>query len=217
MTKPMAAPAQAPVPAGPSDAQIAEAHGRLIADTSIQFELKQVEPPPPRPDWLLELQRMLEAAWPVLRVLIWAALAALVLWLLYHLFLRIRDGEWRWRRKGDVTPDERWRPDEAPARQLLAEADALAAAGRFSEAARLLLHRSVEDIQKRQPDLLRPALTSRDIAALPAIPEQPRGAFARIAALVERGLFARIDLGEGDWRDCRTAYEDFAFAGGWRG
>ena len=214
MTSAMAAPA---VPAGPSDAQIAEAHRQLLADSSIQFELKMVEPPQPPPDWLRELMRLLADAWPVIRIAIWVALAALVLWLLYHLVLRLKDGEWRWRRRGKAAAEESWRPDEAPARQLLAEADALAAAGRFSEAARLLLHRSVEDIQTRQPDLLRPALTSRDIAALPAIPEQPRGAFARIAALVERGLFARIDLDEGDWRDCRAAYEDFAFAGGWRG
>jgi hypothetical protein len=151
-------------------------------------------------------------------VLIWAALAALVLWLVYHLVLRLKDGEWRWQSGGTAAAEESWRPDEAPARQLLAKADALAAAGRYSEAARLLLHRSVEDIASRQPDLLRPALTSRDIAALPAIPApQPRGAFTRIAASVERGLFARIDLGEGDWRDCRSAYEEFAFAGGWRG
>jgi hypothetical protein len=217
MTKPMAARAVADAPAGPSDTQIAEAHRNLLSDSSIQFELKMVEPPQPPPDWLVELMRLLNAAWPVIKILIWAALAALVLWLLYHLVLRLRDGEWRWRRKGKSAAQESWRPAEAPARQLLAEADALAAAGRFSEAARLLLHRSVEDIQKREPDLLRPALTSRDIAALPAIPVQPRGAFARIAALVERGLFARIDLNEGDWRDCRAAYEDFAFAGGWRG
>ena len=35
--------------------------------------------------------------------------------------------------------------------------------------------------------------------------------------LVERSLFARRPLAEGDWRDCRAAYEDFAFAEGWRG
>lgn len=210
-------PVQPALPAGPSDAQIAEAHRQLLADNSIQFELKAVDPPQPRPDWLIALGRLFDAAWPVIQILIWAALAGLVLWLLYHLAMRLKDGEWRWRRGGARAPEASWRPDEAPARQLLTEADSLAAAGRYSEAARLLLHRSVEDIAARQPDLLRPALTSRDIAALPAIPPEPRGAFARIAALVERGLFAGIDLGEGDWRDCRAAYEEFAFAGGWRG
>ena len=215
MTKPMAAPA---VPIGPSDAELAEAHRRLIGDTSIQFELKAIDPPQPPPDWLLALERFLQPLWPAIEILFWAALGALVLWLLYHLAIRLKDGEWRWRRRksGEQAADG-WRPEAGPARQLLAEADALAAAGRYSEAARLLLFRSIEDIEARQPDLLRPALTSRDISALEAIPAQPRGAFARIAALVERGLFARRDLAESDWRDCRSAYEEFAFAGGWRG
>ncbi|HYN46868.1 MAG TPA: DUF4129 domain-containing protein, partial [Allosphingosinicella sp.] len=64
---------------------------------------------------------------------------------------------------------------------------------------------------------VRPALTSRDIAALPALPERPRSAFARIAMLVERSLFAARPLAADDWRDCRSAYEEFAFAEGWRG
>jgi len=113
--------------------------------------------------------------------------------------------------------DESWRPEAAPARALLSEADQLAAKGLFSEAAHLLLFRSIADIDSRRPDLVRPALTSRDIAALDAIPGRPRSAFARIAMLVERSLFAGRPLGEGDWRDCRAAYEEFAFAEGWRG
>jgi len=219
MTKPMVVPAAAPpVPVSPSDAEIAEAHRRLLGDSSIQFELKAVDPPQPPPDWLLALGEFLNSIWPLLEMLLWVSLGLFVAWLLYHLAMRLKDGEWRWRRSQRQTDEgESWRPAEAPARQLLAEADALAAAGRYSEAARLLLFRSIEDIEQRQPDLLRPALTSRDIAGLDAIPAQPRGAFSRIAALVERSLFARSDLGEGDWRDCRTAYEEFAFAGGWRG
>ena len=142
---------------------------------------------------------------------------AFVLYILYALYLRFSGSEWPWQRKPAEAPDESWRPEEAPARQLLSEADALAARGLFSEAAHLLLFRSIEDIDQRRPELVRPALTSRDIAALPAIPDRPRGAFARIAAMVERSLFARRPLGADDWHDCRAAYEDFAFAEGWRG
>ena len=79
------------------------------------------------------------------------------------------------------------------------------------------MFRSIEDIDSRRPALVRPALTSRDIAALPAIPSRPRGAFARIAMTVERSLFGRRPLGPEDWRDCRSAYEEFAFAEAWRG
>ena len=35
--------------------------------------------------------------------------------------------------------------------------------------------------------------------------------------LVERSLFARRALAADDWRDCRAAYEEFAFAESWSG
>ena len=93
----------------------------------------------------------------------------------------------------------------------------MAAEGLYGEAARLILHRSIEDIQAHRPALVRPALTSRDIAGLAALPGGPRAAFARIAMLVERSLFARRALAADDWRDCRAAYEEFAFAESWSG
>lgn len=221
MTKPVVAPSTPSgpgAPPGPSDSQLLEAHRRLLGDGSIQFELKGIDPPQPPPQWLRSLAELLNAIWPAVEILLWVAVGALALWLLYLLALRLRDGEWRFgRRRGAAEAAEGWRPEAGPARQLLAEADSLAAAGRYSEAAHLLLFRSIEDIEARRPDLLRPALTSRDIAALDSIPARPRGAFARIAALVERGLFARRDLAEEDWRLCRSSYEEFAFAGGWSG
>ena len=133
-------------------------------------------------------------------------------------------------RRGVPAPNGRWRRRrrEAEARraggrtrrrraQLLGEADALAAAGRFSEAARLLLFRSIEDIDARRPDLVRPALTSRDIAALPAIPDRPRSAFAADRDDGRAQPVRARPLAADDWRDCRAAYEEFAFAEGWRG
>lgn len=192
------------------------AHRRLLADSSIQFDLPGYEPPQ-TPDWLRSLAEFVQGIMPVIEVLFWVALAAGVLFLLYALMMRLSGAEWPWRRRPKADGDESWRPAEAPARALLSEADALAAQGRYSEAAHLLLYRSIEDIDSRRPDLVRPAFTSRDIAALPALPSRPRSAFARIAMLVERSLFARRPLAETDWRDCRSAYEEFAFAEGWRG
>lgn len=193
------------------------AHRALLADSGIQFELQ----PPERietPAWLQWLGEVLTALFPVLRVLFWVGLGVLALYLLYMIGRRIYGSHWPWRR--DVETEENapsWRPAEAPARQLLSEADALAAEGRFSEAGHLLLFRSIEDIEKRRPNLVRPALTSRDIAGLPEIPAPPRRAFERMVMMVERSLFGGRSLGEHDWRDCRTAYEEFAFAEGWRG
>ncbi len=201
-----------------SDGELVEAHRRLLTDTSIQFDLPTIEPPQP-PTWLEPLARFFSTIWPVLEFLFWAAVVLLVLYILYGLVRWLQGKEWPGRRRKDkaAEPDQSWRPDEAPARALLSEADALAAQGRFAEAVHLILFRSIEDIDGRRPELVGPALTSRDIAALPAIPDRPRGAFARIAMLVERSLFGSRTLGEGDWRDCRSAYEEFAFAEGWRG
>ena len=205
-------PATAPeVPAEAFDA----AHRRLLADSAIQFDLPAYEPPT-MPAWLRALAEFIRENGEILEVLFWILVVTGILFLLYVLGLRLSGAEWPWRRKANETQED-WRPAEAPARALLSEADALAAQGRFSEAAHLLLFRSIEDIDLRRPDLLRPAFTSRDIAALPALPERPRGAFARIAMLVERSLFARRPLAETDWSECRSAYEEFAFADGWRG
>lgn len=188
----------------------ADAHRQLLGDSTIQFDLPPPDPPPQMPDWIGGMM-------PVLQVIFWAAVAGFVLFILYLIVSRLTGRKYSWRRKArDKAPEESWRPEAREARELLGEADALAAEGHYSEAARLLLFRSIEDIDDKRPDLVRPALTSRDICALEEIPGRPRSAFARIAAMVERSLFAGRPLVSGDWSDCRAAYEEFAFAEGWQ-
>ncbi len=159
----------------------------------------------------------------LVEIFLWVAAGIALAILLYWIFSYIRDrrpgGDEPRAKKGRRAGKEKdvWRPAEEPARQLLDEADVLAGEGRFDEAARLLLHRSIGEIDAHRPDLVRPALTSRDIAGHPLLPTAPGAAFARIAALVERSLFARRPLGPDDWQACRTAYREFAFAEGWRG
>lgn len=202
------------VPASGDPARFEEAHRRLAADEAIQFDLARFEPPKP-PAWLKPLLEMLEGLGPLLTFLFWGLVAAGVLLLLYWLF-RFLEAKGLFGGGGEGAGDEEdWRPQEAPARALLEEADRLAAEGRYSEAAHLLLHRSIADIDDRRPDLVRPALTSRDIAGAPNLPPGPRAAFSRIVMLVERSLFGGRDLDRGDWSACRAAYEDFAFAGEW--
>ena len=199
-----------------SAASFAEAHRRLLADSSIQFDLAPYKQPEP-PAWLRWLGEALEAIFPVLKILFWVGVAALALYILYVVARRLSGSQWPWAKKPPrEDQEESWRPAEAPARALLREADALAAEGRFSEAAHLLLFRSIEDIESRRPKLVRPALTSRDIAGAPELPSAPKHAFSTIVMLVERSLFGGRMLGEQDWRECRTAYESFAFAGAWR-
>lgn len=199
-----------------SNEAFAEAHRALLADPSVQFDLQSYEPPP-TPGWVQWLQDFLSGDHPMLRGMLWVLAGAAVLFIVYLIARRLTGADWPWRRRAEEAQEPSWRPEAAPARALLGEADALAERGDYSQAAHLLLFRSIEDIDSRRPDLVRPALTSRDIAALSAIPSRPRTAFARIAEAVERSLFARRPLGEADWHDCRTAYEEFAFAEGWRG
>jgi hypothetical protein len=199
-------------------ARFADAHGKLRADSSIQFEFPAFELPE-MPAWLRWLGRVLSEGGPVFTGIFWVVLASIALLILYLLFRWIERGGLSFlkRRRGEAEQvQEAWRPEEAPARALLAEADSLAASGRFSEAVHLLLFRSIEEIDRKRPKFVRPALTSRDIAAAPELPAVPRNAFGRIAMAVERSLFGGRTLDEGDWRGCRAAYEEFAFASEWK-
>ncbi len=216
--------------------RLADAHRELLADPSVQFVLQGAPPPEPPPAWLLAFIEWLGDAlapvgrffaWlgsflpdaPWARILLWTVLALLAAALLRALAERLRRGEWRLSRRARAAlppPEPEWAPGAAPARAWLAEADALAAQGRYAEAARHLLFRSVEDIGQRRPELNRPALTSRELAAAPAVPSAARGLFAHIALLVERSLFGGRPVGAEDWGTARAAYAEFALPGAWR-
>lgn len=219
--------------------RFADAHRTLVADSSVQFTMGPVRPPPAPPAWLERLGQWLHdlfapigrlldrlfgwlPAGPWARILLGTVLALAAMALVAMIAIRVRDGQWRWPRRRTARavmatmPDaEDWTPEAAPARALLAEADALAAQGRFAEAAHLLLRRSVEDIAAHRPQLVRPALTSRDLAAALAIPPVPRALFAQLAALVERSLFGGRAVAQGEWEVVRAAYAGFALPHSW--
>jgi hypothetical protein len=196
----------------------ATAHAEVAADRSLQFRLEEAPPPPPPPSWLDDLLQVLVAAGPVLQVLFWLGLAALVLALLWFIGREII----RIRLPGRALPtppgghgEEAWRPAPAAALALLSDADALAAEGRFAEAVHLILLRSIGDIDGRLPNTVRPALTARDIGALTRLPSAARPAFAHIARVVEASLFGGRDVDRAAFMDCRQAYESFAFPETW--
>ena len=212
------------------------AHRALLGDPSIQFSLPPAPPPPKPPVWLEHFLRWLGHVlkpvgrlfdWigsllpqaPYARILLWGVLGIAAAGLVYILVDRFRHGVWRLPRlrkpAAAETGEADWAPDAAPARAWLREADALAADGRFAEAAHHLLRRCVEDIARRRPRLVRPALTSRDLAAASAIPPAARTIFSDIAAIVERSLFGGRPVGAPEWERCRTAYTDFALSRAW--
>jgi hypothetical protein len=223
--------------AGDAD-RFAAAHAALKADSTVQFDFTRPPPEPETPSWLKAffdwLGDVLEPVgrflkWigsfmpdaPLARILLWSVLAiaaAALVWAIYH---RVRTGEWRlpilFRRAPlEAENEEEWAPEAAPARAWLAEADALAEEGRYAEAVHHLLIRSIEDISKRRPDVVRPALTSREIGAADAIPLQARDLFVGIVRLVERSLFGGRAVGRDDWTEARSAYADFALPKAWR-
>lgn len=192
----------------------------MRAQADIQFvPLPPMKEPPQPPGWLQTLSewlrdlleplgRAIGMSWPVMsKVLI--ALAVLgAAWLVWRLVVEPLLAMRRRPKAEEEVPE--WAPVRAEAVALLADADRLAAEGRFGEAARLLLQRSVSHIADAQPGWLLPATTAREIARLPRLPQRARDAFGIIAARVERSLFAMRDLDAGDWQAARAAYADFA-------
>lgn len=201
---------------GAADAALAQAHAELAADNRLQFDRTGFTPPEV-PEWLHWIRDALSAMGPLLKVLFWIGLALIVVALLFVLIREILKLRLP-RPKADDPKTEvamDWRPDEATARNLLADADALASAGRYAEAAHLLLARSVEDIERRLPRAVSVSLTTREIAELNRLPEAARPSFARIGQVVERSLFGGRAVDSQDFADCRRAYEAFALPGGW--
>ena len=188
----------------------AQAWQRVHADPSIQFAPTTIPPlkPPEIPGWLEALGRALGLSWPVLK---WVLLGLLIAFVLYVLWRLVDAARHNWRSKdGEAEAAPEWRPDQAEALALLEDADQLAAAGRFDEAAHLLLRRSVQQIAAARPEWVKRASTAREIAAISALPDKARAAFGLIAARVERSLFALRRLEAGDWQAARAAYAEFA-------
>jgi len=197
--------------------RVAAAHQALLREPGLQFEFEAEPPPPELPDWLRAFFEFLGGFQPVFEVLFWAAIALLVGLILYFVVRELL----RYYRKeasggntaADVVPD--WRPPVARARALLGDADRLAAEGRYAEAIHLLLFRSIEEIDAKRPHAVKPALTSRDILDLQALPSVARQSLSRLVTAVEWSFFGGRAVDAADFSACRRAYEEFAFPEAW--
>ena len=197
------------------------AHRSLLSDPSVQFDLTAARPTE-MPQWLKMLAQFLASHLTALHELaqligyaLWAALAGLVVYLLYLLL------------KTQGVRPERFKPSKAsilsevtPERSvainLLAEADRMALEGRYDKAVRHLLHRAIADIEGRAPRLIRRDLTSREISALQMLPAPAKNAFTLMAREVEISLFAGRAIDRDAFVACRSAYEAFALPDTWR-
>ena len=201
------------------DGRFDAAHRALLADKSVQFDFAPAVPPtPPKlPEWLQWLGDLLQWLAPAFPYIFWGAIIIGGLTILYFVLANVDGVEWPWKRRATTGYDglAEWRPEEQAARALLADAEALAAQGRYAEAARLLLHRSIEDISRRLPEFLKPSLTARDIATAEELPPPARPAFDAIARVVEVSAFGSRTVNAAAWEECRAAYARFALPSTW--
>jgi hypothetical protein len=200
------------------DPEFAKAHARLIADKSTQFELPRFVTPE-LPSWIKPTGEFFTWLMPAFPYIFWGAVALVVGLIAWFIINESRGMtfRWPWQKKAEMEEEVDWAPDQGTARALLTEAEALAAAGSYAQAARLLLRRSVEDIARRRPEFLKPSVTARDISVADAIPGGARKAFAAIARVVEVSAFGSAAVSAEAWTQCRAAYGEFALAGSWRG
>ena len=205
-----------------SERALVLAHQKLLAAKDLQFDFEKAPVPPSPPDWLVDLVKALgrafEAVAPVLKFVFWGGLilgAVLIAWFIARDIVRIR-----LEKRGTPTNlrsgPETWRPSAQRAEALLSDADQLAEQGRFAEAVHLILMRSVDDFAGHRPGMVKPALTSRELAELDALPPQARSAFSQIAQVVERSLFGGREVDAQRFAECRAAYHNFALAERWR-
>jgi hypothetical protein len=212
MDKTPGAAEAAPTPGG--DDALARAHQALLQDHQLQFHFTQAPPREP-PTWLEPIARLLGAIAPFLQYLFWGGVIIVLGFVLYALATAIMRRMPARVRKEKAAPVETpvYRPTAARARALLEEADRLAAEGRYAEAARVLLHRSIEDLESVFAMAIGPALTSREIARLQPLSDEGRTVFSGIAQAVETSLFGGQPLEATRYRACREAYATFAGRG----
>ena len=207
--------------AGEATLTLEQAHRAVLARRDLQFDFKAVpqELPDPPPEWLEKLFRFFGSLFrgtaPVMEVLFWAIVALAVLGIVFLIIRELGGFDWAIKARKSSKPVLQYRPDAGVAQTLLADADALAAEGRYAEAVHVLLLRSIEDMRRRRPRALQPSFTSRDIGRLEILSDQARRAFSAMAELVETSLFGGRPVDSAGFAASRRAYEAFAFDGAW--
>lgn len=181
----------------------------LLAHHDIQFDFPDSPAIAPQPSWLRHLLQFLQNHAQWFRWGGWVLLGAVVLTAGYFLVRHLMQHGFGQADNFPLRPMPAWQPTAEQARLLLQDADALAADGRFEDAAHLLLLFAIQEIGDRRPGLVLPALTSREIATLDALSPQARQIFSHIALVVERCLFGGRALSAADYAEVRRTFEQF--------
>lgn len=135
----------------------------------------------------------------LLRILLWTALAVLVVLAVSWLVRRLSAGA------RDVELAETGAP--APVAIRIESAEALAAEGRWAEAIHALLLETLEALSRAAR--LAPSLTSREIVERVSLPTRAREALEGLVLAVEVSRFGGAPAAEPDYRDCLGRFHAF--------
>jgi hypothetical protein len=194
--------------------KIERAYRAIKRDDAYQFDL--AEPIPRRPASSFEktvgrfFSRIFSFIAPLLEMLFWLGLGALGLGALYLIGRAIYETRFAAApKKTEDAPDiPLYQPARAQARILLEEVDKLAAEGRYGEAVHTLLFRSIQDIDRNRPNIVRRSLTSREIGSLSVLTAEARTAFSTIAGVSELAHFGGVAVNKSGFETARAAYAE---------
>lgn len=189
---------------------------RAARDRVLDGGRYQTEPPAPRevpdiepfnfPPWLAEM-----LFWGIL-----AGVAALVLFFVANLVLDLLKNRTALRRNREQAGPGTLRIETPAAERrtadagTLAEADRLAAEGRFGEAIHLLLLVALERLRRELGPRVAPALTGREVLGLPALPTAAAEPLSRMVRLSEINHFGGRAAAEPDYVSCRADFLRFS-------
>lgn len=202
-----------------NDTKLTEAFRRMRRNDSLQFELSPAPATPETPGWLKAIGRALRALFdvlgPVFKVLFWVGIGVLIAGALYLIAQTVYNSLQARKNQIKAEPKDKpqalYQPEQAQARILLDEIDALAAEGRYDEAVHVLLHRSIQDIDASRPNIIRRSLTSREIGSLSILTGAAQKAFSAIAQITEHSFFGGRAIGQAEYKQARKAYTELVF------
>lgn len=194
--------------------QIETAYRAVKRNESYQYDL--ADPIPQRPASAFEkwLGRVIDAIFsflaPLLEIIFWLGLGALGIGAAYLIGRAIYETRFAKPAIKKVQDAEipLYQPAVAQARILLEEVDKLAAEGRYGEAVHTLLFRSIQDIDRNRPNVVRRSLTAREIGNLSALTLNARQAFSTIAGVSELAHFGGALVDKAGFETARAAYAD---------
>ncbi len=197
-----------------SEADIERAYRAIKRNEDYQMEL--AEPIPRKPasafeKWLGKVFSAIgKILLPLFEILFWLCAGGLILGALYLVGRAIYETRFaKPAKKSDDTPDiPLYQPAQAQARILLDEVDKLAAEGRYGEAVHTLLFRSIQDIDRNRPNVVRRSLTAREIGSLSVLTTEARIAFSTIAGVSELAHFGGVAVNKAGFETARAAYAD---------